>query len=340
MLLSEIASRLKLKLTGTDCEIRGVNTLDAADGSQLSFFANAKYKDRLQKTGAAAVIVDEEHAELVKNPLVSSSPYLHFVQAVQLFAKPQDEFQGVSELAYVDSSAQLDKSVCVHPHVYIAGGVNIGAGSRIFAGAYIGENVRIGKNCLIYPRVVLMADTEIGDNVILHPGVVLGSDGFGFAQTVQGSVKFPQIGKVVVEDNVEIGANTAIDRAALGITRIGQGCKIDNLVQVGHNVQVGENSILVAQVGIAGSTVVGKNVILGGQVGVSGHLTLGDGCRVGAKSGIVGSVDEQAIVSGIPAFSHQNWLRSSAVFSRLPEFSKQLKKLEKQVAELSDRLPK
>ena len=332
MLLSDLALQLGLELCGPDLEICGVNTLDAAGPEELSFFANPNYRVQLEKTRAGAVIVDQAHAHIVKNPLLSSSPYLDFVRAVQLFAKSQDKFQGQSELAYIAPSAQIDSSVCVHPHVYIAEGVKIGAGSRIFAGAYIGENCHIGRDCLVYPHVVLMADTHVGNNVILHPGVVLGSDGFGFASSEQGAVKFPQVGKVVIEDNVEIGANTCIDRAALGETRIEAGCKIDNLVQIGHNVRVGKDSLLVAQVGIAGSTVVGKNVILAGQVGVSGHLHIADGCRVGAKSGIARSLTDQEIVSGIPAISHRNWLKSNTLFVRLPELLNRIKKLEKELA--------
>ncbi len=337
MLLSELALQLGLDFQGSDLQISGVNTLEAAGPEELSFFANSRYRAQLEKTRAGAVIVEQAHAGAVKNPLVSPTPYLDFVRVVQFFSRPQDEFQGQSELAYIAPSARIDSSVCVHPHVYIAEGVTIEAGSRIFAGAYIGENCHIGQNCLVYPRVVLMADTCIGNNVILHPGVVIGSDGFGFASSEQGSVKFPQLGKVVIEDNVEIGANSTIDRAALGETRIGAGCKIDNLVQVGHNVQIGKDSILVAQVGIAGSTVLGKNVILAGQVGVGGHLRIEDGCRVGAKSGVAQSLSAQEVVSGIPAIGHQNWLKSNILFARLPEMARRIKKLEKKLALLTDK---
>jgi UDP-3-O-[3-hydroxymyristoyl] glucosamine N-acyltransferase len=214
----------------------------------------------------------------------------------------------------------------------------VNAGVRIFSGSYLGEDCSIGEDTIIYPNCSLMAGTLVGKRVILHAGTVLGSDGFGFAQAASGMTKFPQIGRTVIEDDVEIGANTTIDRAALGETRVGHGTKIDNLVQLGHNVRVGRNCIIVSQVGIAGSTTLGDGVVLAGQVGVAGHLNLGDGCRIGAKSGVGKDVPPGQDVSGIPVMPHGSFLRASAIMPKLPEMKRRLGRLEKELAALREEL--
>lgn len=336
MLLSEIADRLGLVLQGQDMEISGVNTLTDAGPTDISFLANAKYAEQLQDCRAAAIITAEEHAgEVPSIALVSANPYLDFARLVQIFAKPLGRFTGQSDQAVIHPQAVVHPSVEIGPFVYIGEGAHIGEGSRIFPGVHVGEDCQIGKHCTVYPRVTLMDRTRIGNNVILHAGVVLGSDGFGFAQAGQGLEKFPQIGCVVIEDNVEIGANTTIDRAALGETRIGKGTKIDNLVQIGHNVQVGENSIIVAQVGIAGSARLGKGVVLAGQVGVAGHLTIGDGCRVAAKGGIHSSIKPGTdLGGGMPSIEYKKYLKTVATIPKIPEMSKRLRRLEKELAQL------
>ena len=338
MLLSEIASKLGLSLKGADTDITGVNTLADARPSELSFLANPKYAAQLETTRAAAVIAAEGQTPEGMTCLVSANPYLDFARSVQLFATPQGQFEGVSELAFVHAEASIDETASIGPFAYIGPGAVIGAGVRIFSGVYVGENCVIDEGSTIYPNCSLMAGTQIGKRVILHAGTVLGSDGFGFAQTGAGMTKFPQIGRTVIEDDVEIGANTTIDRAALGETRIGQGTKIDNLVQLGHNVRVGRNCILVAQVGIAGSTSLGDGVVLAGQVGVAGHIHLGDGCRVGAKSGVGQDVPERQDLSGIPAMPHGTFLRTSAVMPKLPEMKRRLARLEKELAALREEI--
>ena len=334
MLLSRLAQKLGLKLLGDDLEITGVNTLDMAREDEISFLANPRYLPLLETTNAGAVIVDEEHADKLSRALISKNPYLDFVRTVQLFAKPQGSFVGQSPLAFIHEDAQVHPTAVIYPHVYIGPGVKIGENTQIFPSCYVGEDSVIGDNCIIYPNVTIMARTIIGNNVIIHPGAVIGSDGFGFAQGGPGLEKFPQIGKVVIEDNVEIGANTTIDRAALGETRVGQGTKIDNLVQIGHNVKIGENSILVAQVGIAGSTTLGKNVILAGQVGVAGHLKIGDNCRVSAQSGVGKNLPPHTDVGGSPAMEHKTYLRTSVILPKLPELVKTIKKMQKEIEEL------
>ena len=336
MLLSEIADRLGLVLQGQDMEISGVNTLTDAGPTDVSFLANAKYAEQLQGCRAAAIITDKEHAlDVPSIALVSANAYLDFARLVQIFAKPLGRFTGQSDQSVIHPHAVVHPSVEIGPFVYIGEGAHIGEGTRIFPGVHVGEDCRIGQHCTIYPRVTLMDRTRVGNNVILHAGVVLGSDGFGFAQAGLGLEKFPQIGCVVIEDNVEIGANTTIDRAALGETRIGKGTKIDNQVQIGHNVQVGENSIIVAQVGIAGSARLGKGVVLAGQVGVAGHLTIGDGCRVAAKGGIHSSIKPGTdLGGGMPSIEYKKYLKTVATIPKLPEMSKRLRRLEKEIARL------
>jgi UDP-3-O-[3-hydroxymyristoyl] glucosamine N-acyltransferase len=338
MLLSEIASRLGLTLQGADMEISGVNTLADATDSELSFLANPKYAPQLETTKAGAVIVNADQAQDVLSCLISINPYLDFARCVQLFAKPQGCFSGVSELAFVHEEAVVDARAAIAPFAYIGRGTRVEAGVRIFAGSYVGEDCVIGEDTTIYPNCSLMAGTVVGKRVILHAGTVLGSDGFGFAQAASGMTKFPQIGRTVIEDDVEIGANTTIDRAALGETRVGQGTKIDNLVQLGHNVRVGRNCIIVSQVGIAGSTSLGDGVILAGQVGVAGHIHLGDGCRIGAKSGVGKDVPPKTDLSGIPVMPHGSFLRASAIIPKLPEMKRRLSKLEKELAALREEL--
>lgn len=338
MLLSEIAKHLGLPFRGEDIDIKGVNTLEEAREDEISFLANPKYAPLLKKSKAGAIILGPEFAEQVKRSLVSQNPYLDFARTVQLFAKPQGSFKGQSELAYIHPDAKVDPTATIYPFVYIGKEAEIGPKSIIFSGCYIGEKVTIGENCLIYPNVSILANCQIGKEVIIHAGAVIGSDGFGFAQASYGLEKFPQVGKVVIEDKVEIGANTTIDRAALGETRIGKGTKIDNLVQIGHNVKIGENSILVAQVGIAGSTTLGKQVILAGQVGVAGHLNIGDGCRVAAKSGVGKSLPPKTDVGGIPAMPHLTFLKTATLLPKLPEFQKKIKALEKKIKELEEKL--
>lgn len=338
----KIADHLDLDYQGADIPISGCNTLEAAQKDEISFLANPKYHKLLHTTQAGAIVLSLEQAqdtELVgKNVFPSQNPYLDFVRIVQLFAPQQGTHQGHSAQAFIHPQAEVHPQAVIYPFVYIGPKVQIGRNTIVFAGCYVGEESKIGENCTLYPNVTLMARTKVGNNVLVHPGVVLGADGFGFAQAAAGLEKFPQVGRVVVEDDVEIGANTTIDRAALGETKIGQGTKIDNQVQIGHNVQIGKNTILVAQVGIAGSTTLGTNVILAGQVGVAGHLKIGDNCRVGAKSGVNRSLKPGTDVSGIPAMPHQKFLRSAALQSRLPELQKTIKHLEREIQELKKQL--
>ncbi len=336
--VSSLAARLQRRYQGRDKEITGCNTLEEAKPDQLSFLAHPRYTEQLNRTRAGVVILSAELADKYADCILSPDPYLDFARAAKLFATPQGSYQGISELSYIHPQAQVDPAATIYPFVYIGARSCIAAGCTLFSGVYVGEDCQIAESCLLYPNVSLMSKTVLGTKVIVHAGTVLGSDGFGYAQHAKGLEKIPQSGRVVIENEVEIGANCSIDRATFGETRICRGVKIDNQVQVAHNVRVGENSVLVAQVGIAGSTKLGSNVTLAGQVGVSGHLDIGDGCRVGAKSGINRNLPSDCDVTGYPAMEHKKFLRLAALQPKLPELHKKIKRLESELHELRHRL--
>ena len=330
--LAELSGQLGLELAGgadKSKRIYGVNTLEDAGPDELSFLANPKYTPQLDATQAGAVIVEPKQAGRVKNALLAENPYLAFARVLTLFAKPQGEFSGQSPLACVHPDARLDPAVTVYPFAFIGPRTVIGAGSVIFPGCYIGEDCTLGENCLIYPNAVLMAGTRLGNATIIQPGAVLGSDGFGFVPGEAGIEKIPQIGLVSLGDNVEIGANTTIDRAALGETRIGDGSKLDNLVQIGHNVRMGRFCLLAGQSGISGSTRLGDRVILAGQAGLAGHLKVGNGAVIGPQSGLTRDVKDGEVLGGSPSIPRNEFLRSSVLISKLPEMFTRLRKLEK-----------
>ena len=332
--LSHIADRLGLILQGEDAEVVGVNTLESASSDEISFLANPRYTDQLASTRACAVILSQEHAGQVRRALISQNPYQDFGRVLELFAHPQGSFSGISPLAFVHPEAHLDDNVTVYPFVYIGPRVRIGSGSSIFPGAYIGEDCHIGQGVTLYPNVVLMARTQVGDRCILHSGCVLGADGFGFARTPQGIQKIPQVGRVVLGNDVEVGANATIDRAVLDATRVGNGTKIDNLVQLGHNVQVGQNGFIVSQVGISGSTHVGDNCTFAGQVGIAGHLHIGDNVTIGPKSGVAKNIPSNVVVGGMPAVDQRTYMRTLALMPQFPELFKRLSRLEKELERL------
>jgi UDP-3-O-[3-hydroxymyristoyl] glucosamine N-acyltransferase len=280
------------------------------------------------------VILEERYADRIDTALVSKNPYFDFARALTLFSEPQGSLSGVSDRAYVHSGATVHGTATVYPFVFIGENAEVGENSVVFPGCYVGERSVVGKDCILYPNVTLMADTVIGDRVVVNAGAVLGSDGFGFAPSEGGMEKIPQMGNVVIEDDVEIGANTTIDRAVLAGTVIGKGSKIDNLVQVGHNVTVGEGSILVAQVGVSGSTTIGKGVTLAGQVGVSGHLNIGDGAIIGPQSGVAKNIPANAVMGGTPAMERGTFMRYLALAPKLPEMARTVRRLEKEIREL------
>jgi len=331
MKLSEINRRLGTRLeNGTpDTEINGVAGIETAGPGQITFIANPKYAAAARTTKASAVIVAEDFPALSTPMLRSKNPYLDFARALEFFYQPPRYTPGVHPTAVVHASAKIGDGAHIGPYVVIQDGVKIGENAVLLAHVVVYRGVKIGNNFLAHAHAVVREFCQIGDNVILQNGVVVGGDGFGFAKDAAGHWhKIVQSGPTVIEDDVEIQANACIDRASVGETRIARGAKIDNLVQVGHGSSVGEDTLLCAQVGLAGSTDVGKNVILAGQVGVAGHCKIGDGAVATAQSGIPNDVAAGAIVSGYPAIDNKLWLRCVAGFNRLPELARLLRKRE------------
>ncbi len=334
ILLSRLAELLGLTLQGDDMPVYGVNTLEKAGPGDLSFLGNPKYAHLLPQTGAGAVIVSPEHASQVKRALISQNPYPDFARAVAMFARPQGSFSGISPLAFVDESARLGAEVTVYPFAFVGPRAEIGDKSVLFPGVYVGEDCTLGPNCTLYPNAVLMAGVCMGSGCVLQAGAVLGSDGFGFVRTPAGIQKIPQVGNVQLGDRVEVGANTTVDRAALASTSIGNGTCLDNLVQVGHNVTMGKDCLIISQVGISGSTRLGDNVTLAGQVGLAGHLNIGNDVTIGPQSGVAKDIEDGLTVGGSPAVERGTYMRTLSLMPRFPEIFKRLSQLEKELAEL------
>lgn len=328
MKLKEIAEKLGARLDPPDAEteISSVGSIETALPGQISFAVSAKYLPAAQATKASALIVDDKFPALNKPTLRIKNPQFVYARAVELLHPIPPEKRGVHPTAVVDPSARIGANASIGACVVIGEDVEIGEGCTLMPHVVIYGGVKIGKNFFAHAHVTIRENSEIGNNVLLQPGVVIGSDGFGFAKDNTGSWhKIPQVGRVVIEDDVEIQANSCIDRASLGETRIGRNTKVDNLSQVAHNCVIAENSMLCAQVGLAGSTEIGKNVILAGQVGVAGHCKIGDNVIVTAQSGTHGDIPAGSMMSGTPAFDNRQWLRSVAVFARLPELAKALR---------------
>ncbi len=337
--LSDLAAKLGLTLKGEDKNISGVATLEEAGPNDISFLANPRYIPQLAGTRAGAVVIHPDHSAEAATALISPDPYRDFSRLMYLFARPQGSLKGVSPQAFVHPEAALGQNCTIYPFCYIGPRAALGDGVTLFPGCYVGEDASIGPGTVLYPNVSLMAGTRIGAKCILHAGVVLGSDGFGFVPTPQGIEKIPQVGIVRIGDNVEIGANTTIDRASLGETVLDDGCKIDNLVQIGHNVRVGRYSMLVSQTGIAGSTKVGERVVMAGQAGIAGHLNIGDGAVVGPKSGVGKDIAPGQTVMGMPPMEGRQYLRYIVTAPKLMDMLKKIKQLEQDVAELRQSAP-
>ncbi|MHB8422255.1 MAG: UDP-3-O-(3-hydroxymyristoyl)glucosamine N-acyltransferase [Leptospirales bacterium] len=334
MTLTEIASIVEgTLLSGPDSgqkEIRAVRSMIEAGPSDLTFLANPKYKGELSKVRAGAILLPEPVPDLAIPQVIVSDPYLALARIMQIFYPLPKPSHGIHPTAVVSRSAVLSADVEVGPSSTIADGVRIGPGTIIGSGVHIGKNALIGEQCLIYSGVIVREDSQIGNRVIVQPNAVIGSDGFGYAVDRSGHRhKIPQIGKVVLHDDVEIGANTTIDRATFGETVIGPRTKIDNLVQIAHNVRIGEDCVVVAQAGISGSSRLGHRVILAGQAGVVGHIEIGNDSLVGAQSGVAQSLPDNSRVSGSPAVPHQLWLRIQAILRDLPHFVSRVRALER-----------
>jgi len=337
--LSDIAEQLGCRLEGDgSVEILRVAGIEQAGPGDLTFVANPKYGPRLAQTRAAAVIVGPDLTAPCA-VLRTDQPYLTFARALGLFAQPAPPARGVDRLTAIAPDATLGPDVSIGPFVTIGAGASVGARAILYPGVVIGAGARIGDDCILYPHVSIRERVVVGHRVILHDGAVVGSDGFGFAKQPDGThFKIPQHADVVIEDDVELGANTTVDRPSVGETRIRAGTKVDNLVQIAHGVTVGRRVLFAAQVGIAGSSVVDDDVILAGQVGVAGHLRLGRGVMATAQTGIPGSLADGAYVSGTPAIPHDEWLKASAVHRHLPALRKRVAELEARLAGLEEKL--
>jgi len=328
MKLADIASQLGARLENgsPDTEITGVAGIEQAGPRQVTFVANPKYAAAARTTKAAAVIVAEDFPAGPTAMLRSKNPYLAFAHCLQLFHTPPAYAPHVHPTAVIDPSARIGERAHIGPYVVIGENVEIGKNAVLLAHVVIYPGVTIGDNFLAHAHSVVRENCRIGNSVVLQNGVVIGGDGFGFAKDDDGHWhKIPQVQPVVIGDNVEIQSNACIDRASVGETRIGRGTKIDNLVQVGHGTHIGDDSLLAAQVGLAGSTEIGNNVILTGQVGVVGHCKVGDRSIVTPQSGVAGDIESGVIVSGSPAVDHKLWLKYSALLSKLPEMAKALR---------------
>lgn len=318
--------------------ISGVNGLDEAQPGQLSFYGNPRYKKSLATTRASAVLVG---ADVPTRPGVSwvrvSNPHLAFARISSVYHPAPTYAPGVSPQAYVHPEASVHASATVMPFATVDKGAKVGARSVLYPSVYVGEAATVGDDCVLYSSVTVAARCKVGNRVILHSSSVVGADGFGFAFDFEGPehVKIPQAGIVRVEDDVELGAGSCVDRATTGETVIGRGSKIDNLVQIAHNVTIGPYSIVCAQAGISGSAEIGTGVVLAGQVGVVGHIRIGDMAKVGAQSGVAHDVPDGAMMSGYPAMPHAQWLKSSAVAPKLGELLKEVRALRRRVDELS-----
>ena len=309
--LKEICEYLDIQCPDSDKKISGINTLSDANENEISFLENKKYEKYLSNTKAGAVLIRKEDASKLPNnviPLITDEPYLKLALLTKLFVNPPFEEGGY----------QINTNAKVHPSAVIAKGAKIGANVQIMPNVTIGPYVEIDEGSVIYPNVTIYRDTKIGKNVKIHAGSVIGSDGFGYAHTKDGKhIKIYHLGKVVIEDDVEIGANATIDRAVFGETRIKKGTKIDNLVQIGHNSEIGEYSILVSQVGISGSTKLGRNVVMGGQSATAGHLEIAPFTTIAARGGVTKSVKTPGVYSGFPLMPHKSWLKLQGILSRL-----------------------
>jgi len=325
MKLAQIASALNARLENgsPQTEISGVAGIEEAAPGQITFVANPKYAAAARTTRASAVIVSEDSPAISTAMLRSKNPYLTFAHAIELFHEPARYAPGRHPTAVIHASARIGENAHIGPYVVIDENVQIGNNVVLLSHVVIYRGVRIGDNFFAHAHAVVRENCRIGSNVILQNGVVIGGDGFGFAKDDQSRWhKIPQPQPVIIEGDVEIQANSCVDRASVGETRIGRGTKIDNLVQVGHGSHIGEDSLLAAQVGLAGSTEVGDKVIITGQAGVVGHCKIGDGAIVTPQSGVAADVEAGAIVSGTPAVDHNLWLKYSAILNRLPEIAK------------------
>lgn len=324
-----------------DAKVHTFAKIEEGTEGAISFLSNPKYTHYLYDTKSSIVIVNED-VELEKDVDATlirvKNAYESIAKLLQIYEASKPKKTGVAPQAYIAPSAKLGNNCYVGPFAYVGEGAEIGDGCQIYPHAVIGDNVKVGTNCIFYPNTTIYQGCKIGNNVTIHAGSVIGADGFGFAPGADGYDKIPQIGIVVIEDNVEIGANTCVDRSTMGATVVHKGVKLDNLVQVAHNVEIGENTVMSAQVGIAGSTKVGSWCMFGGQVGLAGHITIGDKTFLGAQSGVPGSLKGGEELIGTPPMNPRAYFKSQAIFRRLPDMYKDLNDAKKKIEELNEKI--
>ena len=336
--LEKIAEQVKGTVIGDrQILITGINSLDNANEGDIAFFYDMRYKEQALGTKATALVVSEVIDGFSGGQILVENPKLAYARLAELFAAPVPAYQGISREAVVEETAVTGRDVSIYPLVYVGKNTVIGDNVILFPGVFIGDNVKVGNNSVLHANVSVAKDCSIGSNVVIHAGCVIGSDGFGYVQSEEGNVKVPQLGNVRIDDDVEIGANSTIDRAAHGTTHIKKGVKIDNLVQIAHNVVIGEHGIVVALTGISGSVKVGKNVIIGGQVGIKDHITIGDWAQVGSAAGVHKSLAEGEAVLGNPAMPPREWMETRALIRKLPQLNKKIKELEKKLKALEEK---
>jgi UDP-3-O-[3-hydroxymyristoyl] glucosamine N-acyltransferase len=330
----QIAILINGKVEGDPkAKVESFGKIEEAGDGQLTFFANPKYEDYLYSTKASIIIINDSYE--LKQPINASlvrvdDAYTAFATLLSRYQEIMtQQLSGIQQPSYISKTASYGEKVFIGAFVYLGENVKVGSNTKIFPNVYIGDNVIIGDNSIIHPGVKIYHDCIVSSNVTIHAGTVIGGDGFGFAPQPDGSFKkVPQIGNVIIEDNVEIGANATIDRATIGSTIIKSGSKLDNLIQVAHNVEIGTNTVIAAQAGISGSTKIGNNVMIGGQAGIVGHIQIGDGAKINAQSGVSKSIEAGKAVTGSPAYDYTAALRSQAISRKLPELEKRVKELE------------
>lgn len=335
----QIAQMLEGRVEGNENAVVGkLCKIEEGEEGGLSFLANPKYNHYLYSTKASIVIINEdfEPEEEIKTTVIRvKDAYSCFAKLLEIYNQYRLNKNGISSLAFIDKQAEIAEDVYVGEFAVISKGAKIGKGSKIYPHVYIGDDVKIGENVTLFAGVRIYHDTVIGNNCILHSGAVLGADGFGFAPLADGTFKkIAQIGNVVIEDDVEIGANATIDRATMGSTKVMKGTKIDNLCQLGHNVVIGQSTAMAAQTGVAGSTKIGSNCFIGGQVGFSGHIKVGDRCSIGAQAGIISDIKDEARIIGSPAIDAKTYMKSYVYFRKLEQMKNKMDELEKRLAAL------
>jgi UDP-3-O-[3-hydroxymyristoyl] glucosamine N-acyltransferase len=336
--LKELADLIGGKVIGDDRIIlTGINSIDQAKKGEITFISNPKYLPMARTTEASAIIVPPGFEASEKPVLYTEDPYLAYAKIATIFYQKPYHTKSIDRRSFIGKNCDIGKDVSIYPFVYVGDNVRIENRVILHPGVFVGDDVHIGEDTIVYANVCIREHCKIGKRVIIHCGTVIGSDGFGFAKDGKRHHKIPQVGIVQIDDDVEIGANNAIDRAALGKTWIKRGVKTDNLIQIGHNVIIGEDTILVAQVAIAGSAEVGNYVTLAGKVGVAGHIKIGDNVTVGGKSAVTKDIAPDQIVSGFPCIPHRDWLKSQISVTKLPEMRKRIKGLEIRIKELEEK---